>query len=47
MKNEKTEAPLALTPLKGNMHHKYDISLKDAFFIIYLTAEIFFEKFES
>ena len=33
---------------KGNMHHKYDISLKDAFYIIDLAAEIFFfENFES
>ena len=27
--------------LKGNMHHKYDISLKVAFYIIDLAAEIF------
>ena len=32
---------------KGNMHHKYDIGLKDAFNIIDLAAGIFFEKFES
>ena len=33
---------------KGNMHHKYDISLKDAFYIIDLAAGIFFFfKFES
>ena len=29
------------------MHREYDISLKDAFYIIDLAAEIFFENFES
>ena len=29
--------------IKGNMHHKYDVSLKDAFHIIDLAAGIFFE----
>ena len=33
--------------IKGNMHHKYDVSLEDAFYIIDLAAGIFFEKFES
>ena len=28
--------------LKGNMHHKYDVGLKDAFYIIDLAAEIYF-----
>ena len=33
---------------KGNMHQKYDISLKDAFYIIDLLAEFFVvENFES
>ena len=29
---------------KGNMHQKYDISLKDAFYIIDLLAEFFLLK---
>ena len=29
------------------MHHKYDISLKDAFYIIDFAVGIFLEKFES
>ena len=29
------------------MHHKYDIRLKDAFYIIDLGAGIFFENFAS
>ena len=33
--------------LKGNMHHKHDVSLKDAFYIIDLAAGFFFENFES
>ena len=28
--------------IKGNMHHKYGVSSKDAFYIIDLAAEIFF-----
>ena len=27
--------------IKGNMHHKYDVSLKDAFYIIDLATGIF------
>ena len=30
--------------LKGNMHHKYDVSLKVAFYTIDLAAGIFFLK---
>ena len=30
--------------LKENMHHKYDISFKNAFYIIDLAAGIFFLK---
>ena len=32
---------------KGNMHHKYDVSSKVAFYIKDLAAGIIFEKFES
>ena len=32
--------------VKGNMHLKYDISLKDTFYIKDLATGIFFEKFE-
>ena len=31
--------------LKGNMHHRYDVSSIDAIFIIDLAADIFFWKF--
>ena len=33
--------------LKGNMHHKHDVSLKDAFYIYILLLDFFFENFES
>ena len=32
---------------KGNMHHKYDVSSKDAFCINDLAAEVFFGNFAS
>ena len=38
---------LEIHHIKGNMHHKYDVSSKVAFYIIDLAAEIFFENFES
>ena len=33
--------------IKGNMHHKYNISLKDTFYIIDLAAGILFENVEK
>ena len=38
----KVKSGLCQVWVKGNMHHKYDVSSKDAFYIIDLAAKIYF-----
>ena len=38
---------LLLVGVKGNMHHKYDVSSKDGFHVINMDARIYSKKFAT